>query len=140
MLGVRRSGFSLLEMLIVIAIMGLIAGLVFTRLGGTVSDSKVKTTRTQLQAVAAAVERFNTDAGRLPTEEEMRGFRALIDAPVGVTGWDGPYLAKDKAPTDGWNRELIYKIDEKWGFRVQSYGADGQPGGDDVNADIDNRS
>ena len=138
----RRSagGFSLLEMLIVIAILGLIATLVYNNLGGAMSSSKGKTTMTQIEAASAAVERFHVDVGRYPTEEEMRGFEALIEAPADAPGWDGPYLGKDKAPEDGWGRELTYELDDTWGFRVGSLGSDGEPGGEDDAADLDNRS
>lgn len=135
-----RRGFSLLEMLIVVAILGLIATLVFNNLGGAMTSAKVDTTKAQIDAASSAINRFESNVGRYPTLEEMRAFAALIDEPSDAPGWDGPYLGKEKAPTDGWDRELIYELDEKWGFRVKSYGADGKPGGEDENADLDNRS
>ncbi|GAB4550662.1 MAG: type II secretion system major pseudopilin GspG [Phycisphaerales bacterium] len=135
-----RGGFSLLEMLIVIAILGLIATLVYNNLGGSMSKAKVKTTQTQIASTASAIEQFHMDVGRYPTIAEMDGYRALIDQPSDAPGWDGPYLEKNKAPTDGWERELVYELDEKWGFVVKSYGADGKPGGEDENSDLDNRS
>ena len=135
-----RAGFSLLEMLIVIAILGLIATLVFNNLGGSMSKAKVQTTLTQIASTASAIEQFHMDVGRYPTIAEMDGYRALIDAPSDAPGWDGPYLEKNKAPTDGWDRELEYELDTKWGFVVRSLGADGQSGGEDENADLDNRS
>lgn len=134
----QRRAFSLLEMLIVVAIIGLIATLVFSRLGGTLGKSQVKVTEAQIQAVAASIERFNMDMGRYPTEEE--GFQVLLDAPVDSPNWAGPYLDRDEIPTDGWDRELVYQLDERWGFRIISMGADGKPGGEGDNADIDNRS
>lgn len=134
----RVQGFSLLEMLIVVAIIGLIATLVFSRLGGTLGKSKVKVTEAQIQAAAASIERFQMDVGRYPTEEE--GFTVLLDEPADTPSWAGPYLDRDEIPTDGWDRELIYQPDERWGFRVISLGADGRPGGEGENADIDNRS
>lgn len=135
-----RGGFSLLEMLIVIAILGLIATLVYNNLGGAMDKSKVATTRTQIGTTASAIELFHRDVGRYPTTQEMQGFKALIDEPANAPGWDGPYLSKDKAPTDGWKRELRYELDEKWGFRVISLGADGEPGGEEQDQDLDNRS
>lgn len=134
----KVRGFSLLEMLIVVAIIGLIATLVFSRLGGTLGKSKVKVTDAQIQAAAASIERFNMDVGRYPTEQE--GFGVLLEEPADTPSWAGPYLDRDEIPTDGWDRALIYKPDERWGFRVLSLGADGQPGGDGENADLDNRS
>lgn len=133
-----RRGFSLLEMLIVVAIIGLIATLVFSRLGGTYGKSQVRVTEAQIQAAAAAIERFKMDVGRYPLEEE--GFSVLLEAPPDTPSWAGPYLDRDEEPKDGWNRPLIYQIDERWGFRVISYGADGRPGGEGDNSEIDNRS
>ena len=135
-----RAGFSLLEMLIVVAILGLIATLVFNNLGGSMSKAKVKTTQTQIAQTASAIEQFHMDVGRYPTVVEMDGYMALIDAPSDAPGWDGPYLEKGTAPKDGWDTQLVYELDEKWGFIVRSYGADGKPGGEDENADLDNRS
>lgn len=135
----RRRGFTLLEMLIVVAILGLLATLVFTRLSGEVGQSKVNVTRTQINEVASAVERFNLDVGRYPTEEE--GLSVLIEAPAGgLDGWEGPYLGKRVLPTDGWGRELVYESDEAFGFVVRSHGSDGEPGGEGEAADLDNRS
>ncbi|MEM1424738.1 MAG: type II secretion system major pseudopilin GspG [Planctomycetota bacterium] len=139
-MGRVRAGFSLLEMLIVIAILGLIATLVFNNLGGSVSKAKVQATLTQIATTSSAIEQFNLDVGRYPTAAEMDGYRALINQPSDAPGWDGPYLEKDKAPTDGWDRELVYELDTKWGFVVRSLGADGRAGGEDDNADLDNRS
>ena len=133
-----RRAFSLLEMLIVVAIIGLIATLVFSRLGGTYGKSQARVTEAQIQAAAAAIERFKMDVGRYPFEEE--GFSVLLDPPPDTPSWAGPYLDRDEEPKDGWNRPLIYQIDERWGFRVISYGADGRPGGEGDNAEIDNRT
>ncbi len=135
-----QRGFSLLEMLIVIAILGLIATLVYNNLGGAMDTSKVQTTRVQIETAAGAIEQFHKDVGRYPTVAEMQDFEALIDQPQNAPGWAGPYLGKDKVPADGWKRTLVYELDEKWGFVVSSLGADGQPGGEDENADLDNRS
>ena len=133
-----RPGFSLLEMLIVVGIIALLAGLVMTRLGGTIGQSKAKVTAAQIETTASAISRFELDVGRLPTVEE--GLRALIEAPEGATGWEGPYLERRTLPADGWDRPLIYAEDEDFGFVVRSLGADGEPGGEGDDADIDNRS
>ena len=136
--GARAGGFSLLEMLIVVAIMGLIATLVLGKIGGVFSKSQRKVTQTQIEAAAAAVERFNMDMNRYPTQAE--GLQILITQPAGETEWKGPYFNKETLPTDGWKHPLIYERDEKWGFRIKSLGADGKVGGEGDDADIDNRS
>lgn len=132
------KGFSLIEMLFVVAIIGLIAALVLPRLGGAFGTSQVKTTRAQIAQLSTAVEAFKLDVGRYPTEEE--GLAALVTRPDNTPGWQRPYLEKSTVPVDAWGRPFIYKIDADYGFRIISYGGDGAPGGEGENADIDNRS
>lgn len=133
-----RGGFSLLEMLIVVAIMGLIATLVLSRIGGVFGKSQKKVTEAQIEIAAHAVERFHMDMNRYPTQTE--GLGVLINAPANEPNWDGPYFDKEVLPKDGWGRPLVYELDDKFGFRIKSYGADGKPGGEGENADLDNRS
>lgn len=135
-----RGGFSLLEMLIVVAIMGLIATLVLTKIGGVFGKSQVKITKAQLEIASHAVERFKLDMNRYPTQEE--GLAVLITAPANASGWDGPYFDKETLPKDGWGNPLIYERDSSgsgWAFRIKSYGADGKPGGEGEDADLDSR-
>ncbi len=134
-----RSGFTLLEMLIVVTIIGLIATLIVTNMGDKVSRSKVKVTEGAIANVTSMVEEFHLDVGRYPTEEE--GLEALIERPAGAEGWDGPYTGRKSLPKDGWNRDFVYEIDDEYGWYViRSLGADGEPGGQGDAADIDNRS
>lgn len=130
--------FSLLEILIVLAIMGLLAALVASRLTGTFGQSQVKATKVQLQSLTASVERFRTDVQRYPTEQE--GLQSLVTKPLDAEGWAGPYLDKNVVPTDAWKRPFIYRTDDTFGFRIVSLGADGKEGGEGENADLDNRS
>jgi len=132
-----RWGFTLLEMIIVVAIIGMLAALVLPRLMRNLGDSEVKITKAQLSQAGVAIEQFRSDAGRYPTEQE--GLKALLEAPIGLTNWRGPYFEKKSLPRDGWGRELIYKEDSDFGFRLVSRGADGKEGGEGNNADLDNR-
>lgn len=136
----RVRGFSLLEMIIVLVLMGLLAALVAPRLTGILGKNKVRATKVQVEMLASAVERFNLDVGRYPTAQE--GLSALIERPQDIPedSWDGPYTEKDFVPKDGWGRDFIYEIGESSRFIVKSLGADGAPGGQDENADIDNRT
>ena len=135
-----RTAFSLLEMLIVVAIIALLAALVAPRLAGALGEGRVKTTRAQIEMLAAGVEQFNLHVGRYPTQEE--GLRALLTKPDSVDDdkWKGPYVEKDFIPKDGWGRDYVYEFDDRGRFLVKSLGADGRAGGEDENADLDNRS
>lgn len=142
--GRRRSGYSLLEILVVLAIIALIAAVVGPRLFAQLDRSKTNTARLQIRSLEAAVETMRLDIGRLPTQEE--GLSLLVQAdPAVVTGWYGPYL--DKAlPADPWARPYVYIAPPATATnapgapelrpRVISYGADGQEGGEGVNADV----
>lgn len=136
---IRRysAGFSLLEMLIVVAIIGLIAALVVPRLGSAFGKSQVRTTRAQLAQLTQAVEQFRLDVNRYPTAEE--GLSVLLEG-TSIEGWDGPYLQKREIPTDAWGNPFVYRPDEEFEFIILSYGADGAAGGDGEGTDLDNRS
>lgn len=133
------AGFTLLEMLLVVAILALLAALVGSRLVGAFGGAQVKTTKSQIESLSSNIERMRLDIGRYPTAEE--GLRVLIEKPqTNAEKWAGPYLPKEVLPKDGWGNEFVYQIDETWGFRIVSYGADAKPGGEGENADLDNRS
>ena len=132
----RSAGFTLIELMIVLFILGLLAALVAPRLMGRVGKAKQKTAQAQIQMLATALDLYHLDVGRYPTEEE--GLKALYLKPESLPGWSGPYL--DKAvPKDPWARDYVYKCPGEHGpYDLYSMGADGQPGGEGENADITN--
>ncbi len=132
--------FSLVELMIVISIIGLLVALVAPRLAGALGRGRVQSTRAQIELLSGGVTQFNLDVGRYPTTEE--GLAALLTRPQGVEAdvWKGPYLEKDFVPTDAWGRAFQYENPDTGRFVIRSLGADGQPGGEGDNADLDNRS
>jgi general secretion pathway protein G len=132
----RHAGFTLIELMIVLFILGLLAALVAPRLMGRVGKAKQKTAQTQIQMLATALDLYHLDVGRYPTEEE--GLKSLYAKPESLSGWSGPYM--DKAvPKDPWGRDYVYKCPGEHGpYDLSSLGADGQPGGEGENADISN--
>jgi general secretion pathway protein G len=130
----RRAGFTLLELLVVVVIIGLLAGLVVPRYFDTLEKSKSKIVRAQLDAFEKALEQYRLDIGKLPTNEQ--GLEALMTAPAGIANWQGPYLKK-AVPLDPWGHAYIYKMSQtSRDADVISYGADGQPGGSGEAKDI----
>ena len=130
-------GFTLLELLVVMVIIGLLAGFVAPRYYAQVGKSRVKAAHAQIDALDKALEQFRLDVGRLPTSEE--GLPALNAPPSGVTNWEGPYLKK-AVPLDPWGHAYVYAQPgtHQNDFDLMSYGRDGQPGGTGEDADITN--
>ena len=129
-------GFTLLELLVVMVIIGLLAGIVAPRYFGQVGKSEVKVTRAQLNSLEQALDQWRLDVGRYPTTEE--GLNALMTSPPDITGWTGPYLKK-AVPLDPWGHPFIYQQPGEHGeMDLYSYGKDGQPGGTGESADITN--
>ena len=131
------SGFTLLELLVVMAIIGLLAGFVAPRYFTQVGKSQVKIARAQIDAFDKALDQFRLDVGRYPTTEE--GLQVLVVQPSGEVSWRGPYLKKG-VPADPWGRAYVYEQPGTHGgdFDLQSYGKDGRPGGTGEDADITN--
>ena len=135
----NNAGFTLLELLIVVVILGILAGLVAPRFFDQPEKARVAATQQQLKGVAEALELYNLDNRDYPTTEQ--GLKALVERPSlppEPTNWkDGGYLPK--MPKDAWGRDFIYLSPGVHGsFDLVSYGADGKPGGEAENADISN--
>lgn len=132
----KIRGFTLLELLVVMVIIGLLAGLVAPRYFGQVGKSQTKVAAAQIDSLDKALVQFRLDADRFPTTEE--GLAVLNEAPADAPGWAGPYLKKG-VPDDPWGRPFIYKEPgEHSDFDLYTYGKDGRPGGSAENADITN--
>jgi len=130
------SGFTLLELLVVMVIIGLLAGYVGPRYFSQVGKSEVKVAHAQLDALEKALDQYRLDTGRYPSSEQ--GLAALMQRPPNEPQWGGPYLKK-QVPPDPWGRAYVYRAPGEHGeFDLYSYGKDGQPGGTAEAADITN--
>lgn len=132
----RQSGFTLLELLVVVAIIGVLAGYVGPRYFSQIGKSEVNAARGQIDAFEKALDQYRLDTGGYPNAE--LGLGALLARPNNEPKWAGPYLKK-ALPPDPWGRPYIYRPTESGGFSIISYGKDGQPGGSGENADISNQ-
>ena len=133
----RRSqaGFSLVEILVVITIIGMIMALVGPRVLNFLGDSKVKAAKIQMESFSSALDLFYLDVGRYPTTSE--GLAALAQRPSGIASWNGPYLRSGAVPADPWSRPYAYRAPgERGAFEMMSFGSDGQEGGAGTAADI----
>jgi len=127
-------GFTLIELLVVVIIIGLLASLVAPKFFGKLAMSKQKTAKAQIELIGAALDEFRLDNGRYPTTE--RGLSALREKPEDLENWAGPYLPK-AIPKDPWGHEYVYTAPgEHYDYDLVSYGRDGEPGGEDEDADI----
>ena len=130
-----QRGVSLVELLVVIIILGLLAGLVGPRLFGRVGQSKQATARAQIELFGAALDQYRLDVGAYPPAAV--GLSALVQSP-NAANWNGPYLKKNFVPLDPWGKPYQYKCcpGEHGDYDIWTYGADGAPGGEGENADI----
>src|SRR5882672_10421320 len=132
----RRAGFTLLELLVVMVIIGILAGFVAPRYFAQVGKSQVKAARAQIDALDKALDQYRIDMGRYPTTEE--GLDGLMQAPPGELAWSGPYLKK-AVPPDPWGHPFVYTSPGAHAeVDILSYGKDGRAGGTGENADISN--
>ena len=133
----HRSGFTMIELMAVLIILGLLFAVVARNFVGQTDKARVTTTRANLKILHDAVKSFKMDTGRYPTEEE--GLDVLIHTPMDVSGYqEGGYLDQTKLPVDGWDRDFVYELYPENGmpFVIKSYGADGQEGGEGYDADL----
>ena len=130
----RRSGFTLLELLVVLAILGLLAAFVAPRYFDQLDRSNAKIAQTQLRALSEALDHYRLDVGRYPSTEQ--GLAALTTAPAGEVRWKGPYL-KRAVPVDPWGHPFVYRLTaEQPEPELLSLGRDGRPGGTGEDADL----
>lgn len=130
----NERGFTLIELMVVLLILGLLASIAGPRLMKQFGKAKHQTAEIQIDALAAAVNFFALDVGRYPDDSE--GLNALT-APISASNWDGPYIDKPESLVDPWGNPYLYqRTGSARGFTISSLGADGQPGGDGDNADI----
>lgn len=127
----------MVELLVVLAIIGLLAGLVGPRVLNQLGGAKTKTAKVQIRDFEQALEVFKLDVGRFPSSEE--GLEALMSQPGSLVGWNGPYLRGNSIPQDPWNRAYLYRSPgERNEIDIYSLGADGAQGGEGENADVGN--
>jgi general secretion pathway protein G len=130
----RYQGFTLLELLVVMVIIGLLAAYVGPKYFAQIGKSEIKTTKAQIVGLEKALQQYRLDVGRYPTTEQ--GLAALMSKPANVTKWAGPYLEKS-LPMDPWGRPYVFVSPGEHGdFDISSTGRDGRPGGDGLDADI----
>lgn len=127
-------GFTLMELLLVLVIIGLLAALVGPTIYQRIRPAKQQAARAQIENFGSALDSFYVDVERYPSDQE--GFDALRNRPQGANNWNGPYLKKE-VPKDPWGNPYIYRSPGRnGGYEISSYGADGREGGDGENADV----
>ena len=132
----HQHGFTLVELLVVLVVLGLLISIVAPRAIGYLSSARSDTARIQMETFASALDLYRLDMRKYPTAEA--GLNALVTAPAGATRWRGPYLNKSELPLDPWDNPYIYQSPGPGGkpYRMLSHGADGKEGGEDEDADI----
>jgi general secretion pathway protein G len=130
-----QSGFTLLELLVVLGIIAMLAGIVGPQVMKHMGESKIKAAKVQIEDLASTLDMYKLDLGSYPTTEE--GLNALIESPDSSKRWNGPYLRKSKIPLDPWQNEYHYVSPGEHGkFDLSSWGADGKEGGEGEDQDL----
>lgn len=133
----KEAGFTLIELLVVLVILGLLGGLVGPQVLGYVGSSKTKAARLQIEQLSAALDLYRLDTRGYPSGDQ--GLTALVRAPAGAPGWNGPYLAKGEVPADPWGKPYQYRAPGRHGkFDLFTLGADEREGGDGEAQDVAN--
>ena len=131
-----NCGFTLLELLVVMVIIGLLTSYVGPKYFTQVGKSEIKSARAQIDSLGKALDQFRLDTGRYPTTEE--GLASLVMRQPNEPKWDGPYLVKE-VPVDPWGNPYVYRTPGEHGeYDLLSYGKDGKPGGTNEEADVTN--
>ena len=131
----NTAGFTLIELLVVLVILGLLAGLVGPRVIKHLGESKTKTAMLQIQELSSALDLYRLEVGTYPTTDQ--GLEALVEKPVGVAQWNGPYLRKKTVRLDPWGQPYKYRSPgEHDAFDIYTYGADNAEGGEGEARDV----
>ena len=131
----RAAGFTLVELLVVLAILGMLAALVGPQVLNQLGGAKSKSAAIQIRDFEQALELYKLDVGRFPRSGE--GLEALVRQPSGARGWNGPYLRKDDVPEDPWGNPYEYRVSGS-SVEITSLGSDGRQGGSGEDADVSN--
>jgi general secretion pathway protein G len=132
---ISERGFTLVEILVVITIIGLIMGLIGPRVLNYLAESKSKAAKIQIESFGSALDLFFLDSGRYPTSSE--GLTLLVQRPANMAGWNGPYLKGGVVPNDPWGNPYVYRAPGQHGaYDIISHGSDGQEGGTGNAGDI----
>ena len=133
----RETGFSLIELIVVLVILGLLAGIVGPRIYDKLKGSKQQIVRLQIKEFEGSLQLFSFDVGRFPSTSE--GLEGMVRNPGNLESWRGPYLSKSEVPKDPWGKAYNYRCPGQHGdYDLFSYGPDGVEGGEGENADIGN--
>ena len=131
----KQSGFTLLELLVVLGIIAMLAGIVGPHVMKHMGESKTKAAKVQIEDLSATMDMYKLDAGSYPTSQQ--GLQALIEAPDNAKRWNGPYLSKSKIPLDPWQNEYHFVSPGEHGkFDIFTYGADDKEGGEGEDRDV----
>ena len=130
----KRSGFTLIELMVVVVIIAALAGMVLPRVLPASTEAKVNIAKGDMASISVALKMFKLHNDRYPTTAE--GLGALVQAPASSRNWKGPYLDRVEMPKDPWREEYLYRfpgVNNSYGFDIWSLGPDGVEGSDDVN-------